>query len=308
MFIATALAYPCVLAVLCTGAGLLVDRLAGHVLRAALLVPVGAAALIALSQLTTYISAIAPSTPYGLAAAALAGLALERGRLRLLAARARSQAWQLAVPVLAYAFALAPVLAAGRPTFASFMALSDSAVHMIGADYLVHHGQQYSHLDLNNSYGQFINAYYNSSYPSGADTFFGASALLLRLPLIWAYQPFNAFMLASAAGPAWLLPRRLGLDGAWAAAAALAVVLPALVYAYELLGSVKEITALAMILTLGALAVGHRAWLARAGSARRVIPIALVAAAGVSALGVGFGPWALAGAAVPAAALLLDAR
>ena len=70
----------------------------------------------------------------------------------------------------AYAIALAPVLAAGRASFSSYMALADSAVHLAGADYLLHHGQHYAHLDLRNSYGQVINNYYNSNYPSGADT------------------------------------------------------------------------------------------------------------------------------------------
>ena len=52
MFVLTALVYPAVLAFLCVGAGLLVDRLSGGFLPASLLVTVGAAALIALSQLT----------------------------------------------------------------------------------------------------------------------------------------------------------------------------------------------------------------------------------------------------------------
>ena len=94
------------------------------------------------------------------------------------------------------------------------MALADSAVHIAGADYLLHHGQHYAHLDLRNSYGQVINDYYNSNYPSGADTLFGASALLMGLPLIWAFQPFNAFVLAIASGPAWLLARAGGLSRA----------------------------------------------------------------------------------------------
>ena len=55
MFVATALLYPCVLAALCAGAGLLVDRLSGGFLAPALLLSVGAAALIALSQLSTYV-------------------------------------------------------------------------------------------------------------------------------------------------------------------------------------------------------------------------------------------------------------
>ncbi len=108
---------------------------------------------------------------------------------------------------------------------------------MIGADYLIAHGMSFSHLDLRNSYGQMINAYYNSNYPSGADTLFGASAKLLALTLIWALQPFTAAMLATATGPAWLLARRMGLDGFLAALAALSVTLPALVYGYGLSAS-----------------------------------------------------------------------
>ena len=239
MFLLTVLVYPIVLAMLCAGAGVLVDRASGGALCGPLLVPVGAAALIAVSQLTTYIPGIAPATPVVLALVALAGLALawrgarrarvdlRRGAARLLAAGA----WVAAASVLVYLIALAPVLLSGRPTFSSFMALSDSAFHLIGADYLIRHGQSYAHLDLRNSYGLFINAYYNSSYPSGTDTLFGGSAFLLGLPLIWAFQPFVAFLLAAGAGPSWLLARGVGLDRAWAALATLCAMLPALVYA-----------------------------------------------------------------------------
>src|ERR1700682_6274037 len=188
------------------------------------------------------------------------------------------------------------VLAGGRPSFSAYMILADSAIHMMGADFLINHGQDYAHLDLHNSYGVYLNHYYNTSYPSGADTLFGGSAFLLRLPLIWAFQPFNAFMLASAAGPIWVLLRRIGLDGAWAALGTLTATLPALVFAYELIGSIKEITALPMILTLGVLVVIHERWL-RAGPARG-IPFALAAAAGISALGLGFFPWVVGAVAV----------
>jgi len=258
MFVVTTLVYPAALAAVCLGAGLLTERCSGASLPNLLLVTVGGAALIAVSQLATSVDAIAPATPYLMAGVALAGFAVSRGRVRSLARRLRKRPWPAVVSVIAYAAALAPVLLAGRPTFSSFMALSDSAVHMIGADFLIHHGQDFGRLDLRSSYGQFINAYYNSGYPSGADTFFGGSALLLRLPLIWAFQPFNAFALASAVAPAWLLARRIGLDGIWAALAALTAALPALVYAYELLGSIKEITVVAVILTLGCFVLLHR--------------------------------------------------
>jgi hypothetical protein len=304
MFLATALLYPCVLVALCLGAGLLVDRAGGSFLPASLLLCVGAAGLIALSQLTTYVHGLAAATPYAMAAVAVAGYWLGWGRARGLLARVRRHVPALAMAVLAYALALAPVLAAGRASFSSFMTLADSAVHMLGADYLIHHGQDYAHLDPRNSYGQFVSAYYGSGYPSGADTLFGGSALLLRLPLIWAFQPFNAFMLATAVGPAWMLARRLGLDGAWAALAAVSAVVPALVYAYELFGSVKEIASLPLILTLGCLVVVHRVWLR--GPPARAIPFALVVAGGVSALGAAFGAWALAAAVALAVVLAAD--
>ena len=204
---------------------------------------------------------------------------------------------------LVYVLALAPVLLAGRPTLSSYMALADSAVHMLGADFLIAHGQDYSHLDLRNSYGATIHAYYGSSYPSGADTLFGGSAFLLRLPLIWAFQPFTAFMLAQA-GPAWVLARRVGLERAWAAMAALTIALPALVYGYELIGSVKEIVALPLVLGMGALVATHRGWLW--GGARAGIPFALLVAAGVAALGPAFGVWALASALVLATVAVVE--
>lgn len=312
LFALTVLVYPLALALLCLGAGLLVDRCSGGFLPAALLPSVGAAALVGLSQLSTYFSSLAAATPYLMAVCAVAGFALGRARARALLAQLSIRSGSgrmpavalLAVPLLAYALVLAPVLLAGRASFSSFMALSDSAVHMIGADFLIHHGQDYAHVELRSSYGQFIEHYYATSYPSGADTLLGGSTLLLGLPLIWTFQPFNALLLALGSGPAWVLARRLGLRGGWAALAALSATVPALVYGYELIGSIKEITALSMMLTLGALVVVHRRWLRRAPI--RVLPFALVLAAGVSALGAGFGAWGLAAAAVLLVVLLGD--
>jgi hypothetical protein len=304
MFVLTTLVYPVVLALLCIGAALLVDRASGGFLPGMLFPTVGAAALIVVSQLSTYVAPVAPATPYLLVAVAVAGLIFGWGRLQALARAWRASLLPLTLLPLTYALALAPVLLAGRPTFSSYMALADSAVHMLGADFLIRHGQNYSHLDLHNSYGLFLNAYYNTSYPSGADTLLGGSTFLLGLPLIWTFQPFTAFMLATAVGPAWVLARRLGLKPGWAAAAALTVALPALVYGYELVGSVKEIVALPLILSMGALVAIHRQWLW--GSGRRAIPFALLVAAGVAALGVAFGTWALAAAIVLAGVAIVD--
>ncbi len=296
MFVLTVLVYPVVLALLCFGAGLLVDRASGGVLPAMLLLTTGLAALVVASQLTTYVAPIAPATPYVLVAVAVAGLMLGWDRVIALVRSWRTRLWQVGLMPVAYLLALAPVLFAGRPSFSSYLALADSAVHMVGADFLIRHGQDYAHLDLANSYGATIDNYYNASYPSGADTLFGGTSFLTGLPLIWTFQPFTAFALATATGPAWMLVRRVGLSGAWATVATLTMTVPALVYAYELIGSIKEIVALPLILSMGALVVEHRRWLWK--GARGVIPFALIVSAGVGALGVAFGTWVLVAVAV----------
>ena len=308
MFILTTLVYPVTLEALCVGTGLLIDRFCGRFVPAVLLPAIGAAGLIAVSQLTTYMPFTAPATPLVMAAIAASGILLEWRRLKAAVLRSRSWRWQLWLPAIVYGLALAPVLAFGQASFSAYNVLTDSAFHMMGADYLIRHGQDYTHLDLHNSYGLYLHSYYGTGYPSGADTLFGGSAFVLGVPLIWAFQPFNGFMLAIAAGPAWLLARRAGLAGRWAALAGLTATLTALVYAYELIGSVKEITGLPLILTLGALVVMHERWLP--GPPRRVVPFALAAAAGVSVLGVGFGVWILASVVVLAtvAAVEISAR
>ena len=107
------------------------------------------------------------------------------------------------MPVIAYLAALAPVLFAGRPSFSSYGVLTDSAFHMLGADFLIHHGQDYSHLDLRNSPGQYLNDYYNTYYPSGADTLrrqraAHTPAADLGLPAV------QRVPVALATGPAWV--------------------------------------------------------------------------------------------------------
>jgi hypothetical protein len=302
MFLLTVFVYPTVLALLCAGAGLLVDRIGRPALPAALIPLAGMAALIGITQLSTWIAWVAPASPWIVAVIAMGGLLAGRDRIGELALALRTRAGaraQVGLVVLAYLIAIAPVLLGGRTSFSSYMVLTDSSIHMIGADYLISHGANFGGLDLRNSYGQLVNDYFNSGYPSGADTLFGASSFLLRLPLIWSFQPFNAFALALGVGPAWLLVRRLGLGGVWAGLAALTITLPALVYAYELIASVKEIVALPILLGIGYLVLTHRRWLM--AGVRAGILFALLAAAGVSALGLGFGAWVLVALAVLAA-------
>lgn len=307
MFILTVLIYPGVLALLCVGAGLLVDWIGGGRLPGPLLLVAGLAATIAISQIAVWIAPIAPATPWLLLAAAAAGLVLGRGRAAELAhaLRTRRQARaQVALSVLAYLIAIAPVLLAGRPSLSSYMTLTDSATHILGAGYLLAHGYSFGHLDMRNSVGLVVRSYYDTAYPSGADTLFGGSALLLRLPLMWTFQPFNAFLLATAVGPAWLMAAGVGLRRWWAAIAALTATVPALVYGYELIASVKEVATVSLLLSLGALVLTRERWLT--DRARSAIPYCVILAADVSAIGVGFGPWALLSTLVLLAAIAFD--
>ncbi|MHB1538301.1 MAG: carbohydrate-binding protein [Solirubrobacteraceae bacterium] len=303
MFLLTEIVYPGVLVVLCGGVGLLAARGSARALPAALLLPVGAAVLIGVSQLVTSSSALAPAAPYIALALALAGLVL--GREEFAAGwtslrRRRAPRMALGAFVLAYLLAIAPVLLAGRPSFSAYMTLTDSAYHILGGAYLIEHGHSLAGVAPSSSYGIVLHAYLASGYPTGADSFFGTTSALLALPTIWTFQPFNAFALALAVGPAWLLARRAGLSPALAALAALTAALPALVYAYELIASVKEIVALPILLSIGALLVEHRRWLGR--EPRGCLPIAALAAAGLSTEGIGFGAWLIVAVALVLAA------
>jgi hypothetical protein len=168
MFVLVTAAYPVLLAALCVGAGLLVDRVSGRFLPGAVMPVVGFAALMAVSQLTTDVPSAATATPYVLAGFAAAGFVVDWRRLVGFVRAVPHRVWPVVLPVAAYLAGLAPVLLAGRLTFSGYGVLPDSALHMIGADYLLRHGQEYAHLDLRNSYGQYINSYFNTSYPSGS--------------------------------------------------------------------------------------------------------------------------------------------
>ena len=60
--------------------------------------------------------------------------------------------------------------------FSSYMALPDSAVHMMGADFLIRHGQDYAHLDLRNSYGAVHPELLRHELPVGRATRCSAAA------------------------------------------------------------------------------------------------------------------------------------
>jgi hypothetical protein len=283
------LLYPLALAVICLGLALLVERLSAWRAPGALLVPIGLMTLLVLVRLITAQEATARAALPVIGVLALAGLVLGRGRLRAL----RPDPWLLAAVVALYAVLAAPVVLSGEATFAGYLALPDTNHQLALADLFAHRGPDWQGLpDGANS--RTMARYVTSSYPVAAQAALGVTAPLGALDIAWLYQPFLAFTLLALALAIWALSAPL-LGRRWqAAVVTFTASQSALVIGNYLTGAIKEITAVAVLLTLAALVTA--AAQAERRSLRALLPVALAAAA---ALGV-LGPAALAYVAVPA--------
>ena len=283
--------FPLLLAVLALGMGLLVERLAGVRLPAMLLPVLGFGGLIVVSQFTTWppSTTLAPATPWILLALALLGFLLAwRGGLggRW---RARAGGWWLApgAALAAYLTVSAPVIAAGRLTFPGYLLDTTGSVQLMGAERLLHHGREFT--TGYPGYGATLVAYFGHGYPSAAHTVLGSVGWLSGQDLLWLYAPYQAVELAFAALVLAFLAERAGLSRPAAAFTGWLAAVPALVYAYALMGSIKELTALPMLLLMGALVL-LAPRLAR-GGVRAVLPFAVAGAAALGAIGIAASPW-----------------
>ena len=149
------------------------------------------------------------------------------------------------------------------------------------AHLLAHHGPDWQAL-APGSFQSSAATYLASHYPIGAQAALGVSAPLGLLEIGWLYQPFLSFVamvasLAAASIAAPLLQRR------WQVAlTAFVAGQPALVLAYALQGSIKEVAAVAAIVTTVAVLA---AAVAERRPARSLLVLALCAAASLGALG-----------------------
>jgi len=300
-FLLATLIYPVLLAVLATGAGLLVDRVVGP-LPGALLPVTGLALLIATVSLTTYWGGTAPLAPVAAVAVALAGAAAGWRRLRA----ADPDWWLVAASAAVYIAVCAPVLLAGRVTEAAYLLDTTAAFQVLGGDYIVGHARDFSALPAS-TLRQTLENYFGTQYPAGGQVLLATGAKLVDVRSLWLYQPFLALMVAFCVAPLATLARAASLPRSWAAVAGGVAAMPALVYAYAQTGSIKELTALPFVLLLGALLV-QRPPLAARGP-RGAVLAALAGAAGVAAIGIAFAAWlgAVVGAGV-VLALLTTAR
>jgi hypothetical protein len=295
-FVVAVIAFPLLLAALSLGIGLLVQRVAATTLPATLLLPLGFAAIVGVTQLTTWSGAIAPLTPAILVVLALVGVVLTR-RSTAARWRARRTGWWW-IPLAGgavYLIAAAPVLLSGHVTFPGYLLDTTGAIQLLGAQRLITHGHSFT--VPGSGYGLALHGFFGTGYPSGGHTALAGVGRLTGVDLIWLYSPYLAAMLGLAALVLGEIARRAGLTRVAAAFAGLLAAVPALVYAYLLQGSIKEIALLPTLLLLGALIVLARELLA--AGPRGAVPLGVVGAAGWATIGLAFTPWlALAALAV----------
>jgi len=283
-FVTATILFPALLVALALGTGLLVDRAAGGGVPGALLVPVGLGGLVAIAELFAWKSATGSLTPFALLACGVAGYALGFSRLRA----ARPDWWLVAASLGAYVALCAPVLLSGHVTMAGYLLDTTVGFHLLGSDYLLEHGRVFDQLPVS-TYRMTLEAYFGTQYPSGGHTLLGGAGRLVGVDRIWLYQPFLSLLLASCVPTLYYLAREATLPRFLAAAGAMLAAIPALVYAYAQMGAIKEITALPFVLLVGAMLVLLPRLLAL-GPRGALVP-AVVAAAGIGAIGLAFLPW-----------------
>lgn len=306
-FLAVVVLFPLLFWLLSLGCGLLVERLTGTVMPALLLLPLGFGVLVVVSQFTTWWEPTAPLTPLVLIVLALVGFGLSRGELReRWRGRPTGWWWGPGAAVAAYVIVAAPILVAGRVTFTGYLLDTTGAIQIAGAERLLHHAHNFS-TGLP-AYGTTLAAYFGNGYPSGGHSVLASVGWLSGQDLIWLYSLFQALELSLVALVLAFVARRAGFARLAAAVIGTIAAIPALVYAYALMGSIKEITALPMLLLMGALIACARELRVKVGI-RAALPFAIAAAAALDGIGIAASPWvAFFGAAMLLAAVPLSRR
>ncbi len=287
-FFVVAFIYPLLLATMTLGAGLLVENLAGMRLPTALVPAAGFGAMIVVTQLTVLAPAIAPLSPVILAVVVLAGYAFNARSLRARwLARGSGWFWLPLAGVAAYVTVAMPLIAAGQLTFPGYLLDTTAGFQLAAGEWMLHHGAPLP--APYPAYGAMLQDYWGTGYPSGGQVLLATTGWLSGQDLLWLIFPFQVFALALSALELGYLASRAGLSRVAAAFAGWIAAVPALVAAYAMMGSIKELTALPELLLMGALIVLARER-SRAG-VRGLVPFAVAAAGAIGAIGPSAAAW-----------------
>ena len=277
--------FPLVLLAVSVGLGLLIERAAGSLLPGVLILPLGTAGLVAVSQLTTYFDLTAELTTPLVVVLATAGLVLGFARLRSLAL----DRWAAAAAVGVFAVFAAPVVLSGEATFAGYTVLGDTSIQMIGADQLLETGREFEELAPSSYEMSLVRYYDDSAYPSGGPTALGAVRPLVFEDVAWIYQPFLAWLVAMLALALYSLARPLVASPLVRALVAFVAAQPALVLGYALQGSIKEVGIVFAVTLVAALVAPFSRF--PADGFRRGIPVVVAGACAIGFVGPAAAVW-----------------
>lgn len=278
------IAFPAVALAVCLGCGLLADRAVGRSISPVLLLPFGGAVLVCITQVTTASVATAPLTLPVVVVATILGLSVGWKRL----SEFRGVGWAALAAAGVFLIAGLPVLATGTPSFAGYTVLGDTAVHFAGAAELLERGRDADALPASNYASNFRAYYVDNAYPSGGAAVLGTLSRLVGADAAWVFQPFLSVLLGLLAlALAGLLQSVLGAPRR-AALGAFVAAQPALLVAFAMQGSLKEIGVAVMLATLAAVIAGS---IESPLSWRAAVPVALGAAAAVGVIGPSAAVW-----------------
>ncbi len=275
--------FPLVLGAVGAGWGAAVERASGSHLSGALVVPLGLAAAIVAASLLTAWSVTASAAAPAVGVVALAGLLILRPVKRV-------RMWPALTALGVLAAYGAPVLLSGRATFAGYLTLDDSASWMGIADHVMSHGRSVADLPPS-TYRVVLEEYVTNSYPLGSFMLLGVGHAFTRIDTAWIYQPYLACCGAAVGLSVYALTEGIVSSPRLRALVAFFGAQPALLYGYAMWGGIKELTA-AFLLVLGA-GLLARVLADDSASPRRLLPLAVAAAALIVTLGAGAAGWVL---------------
>lgn len=285
------LAFPALAAVVSLGFGLLVEAAAGTRLHGALLLPIGFAGVIVVTDFLTLSGPTARAMVPVVVVLAVLGYAVaaydteSRERLRAL----RPDRWLAGAAVAVYAVYAAPVVMLGRATFAGYTSLDDTAQWFALIDRVMAAGRNVSGLPPS-TYRNVLDQYLSTGYPVGSMLPLGTFARLVGRDVAWVLQPYFAFQAVLLGLGLWVLLAGPIRSPRWRALAVFVAAQPALLYGYALWGSIKEVVT-AALLPLLAILVAQT--LRSVPTPRRVIPLAVASSAVFGTLNVGGVVWLL---------------
>ncbi len=280
--------FPLLLIALCSGCGLLVERLIGSRIPGVMLAPAGYLTVIVVAGIFTSRGETAPLATPVVVGLGLLGLVIGitgRGGRRL--ERAQVDGWAVAAFLGAFAVYAAPVVLSGHPTFTGYIKLDDTATWMAFVDRVIEHGRDLSGL-APSSYSATLQANLPQGYPVGAFLPLGIGSRLVFTDVAWLVQSYMATMAGLLALCLYRLAEPLLESRPLRALVAFGASQSALLFAYSLWGGIKE---LAVALALAALAAFAPAAAEGRLGRRGVVPAALAATALLTMVGSGGLVW-----------------